>query len=126
MMSHSIAVRGFAVAEDTQDSLKVSYSGFYIGTGKLWEPESFFSGLIDDVRIYDTALTAKEIERVANWASSERNKESDMSKGWQLETLSTPSYVWPRNRTLKTLPIFIISVKPSCDRAYKANIFSNW
>ncbi len=54
-----LCVDGVAVAEDTQDTLEGSEHGLYIGTGKLWEPESFFSGLIDDVRIYDTALTAK-------------------------------------------------------------------
>ena len=30
--------------------------GLYIGAGKNLEPSSFFTGLIDDVRIYDQAI----------------------------------------------------------------------
>ena len=50
-----------AVAEDTQNDLESSDSGLYIGTGKGMEPGSFWSGLIDDVRIYDVALSEEEI-----------------------------------------------------------------
>ncbi len=45
------------VAEEIQDSLRSSDDGLYIGTGKRLEPGTFFSGLIDDVRIYDRAIT---------------------------------------------------------------------
>jgi len=45
-----------AVAEDAQINLEGSYNGLYIGTGKAMEPGSFWSGLIDDVRIYNRAL----------------------------------------------------------------------
>jgi len=45
-----------AVAEDTQDSLGSSEGGLYIGTGKAMEPGSFWSGLIDDVRIYNRVV----------------------------------------------------------------------
>jgi len=45
------------VAEDTQESLKVSYSGFYIGASKAMEPCTYWSGLIDDARIYNRAVT---------------------------------------------------------------------
>jgi hypothetical protein len=34
------------------------------GAGKNLEEGSFFSGLIDEVRIYDVALSAKEIEEL--------------------------------------------------------------
>jgi hypothetical protein len=44
------------VAEDTQNGLESSNSGLYIGCGKGMEPGSFFSGLIDDVRIYNRAV----------------------------------------------------------------------
>jgi hypothetical protein len=44
------------VAQDTQASLKDSYNGLYIGTGKAMEAGTFWSGLIDDVRIYNRAL----------------------------------------------------------------------
>jgi len=50
-------VDGLEVAKDTQPGLESSAGGLYIGTGSTLEPGSFFSGLIDDVRIYDRALT---------------------------------------------------------------------
>jgi Tol biopolymer transport system component len=40
------------VAEDTQNGLKSIYSDLAIGTGKDLAPGTFWSGLIDDVRIY--------------------------------------------------------------------------
>jgi predicted Rossmann fold nucleotide-binding protein DprA/Smf involved in DNA uptake len=42
-----------------------SNGGLYIGAGKNLEEGSFFSGLIDDVRIYNVALSSKEIEELA-------------------------------------------------------------
>ncbi len=45
-----------AVAEDTQANLEGSNNGLYIGAGKNLELGSFFSGLIDDVRIYNRAV----------------------------------------------------------------------
>jgi hypothetical protein len=45
-----------AVAEDTQDGLNGSDSGLYIGCGKNMESGTFWSGLIDDVRIYNRAV----------------------------------------------------------------------
>jgi hypothetical protein len=50
-------VDGIAVAQDTQDALAGSVGGLYIGTGKAMELGTYFSGLIDDVRIYDRAVT---------------------------------------------------------------------
>jgi len=44
------------VATDTQDALKSSGGGLYIGAGSALTPGSFWSGLIDDVRIYDRAV----------------------------------------------------------------------
>jgi len=35
--------------------------GLYIGAGKALDATSYFSGLIDDVRIYNVALSAEEI-----------------------------------------------------------------
>jgi glucose/arabinose dehydrogenase len=43
-------------AIDTQPDLGSSEGGLYIGTGKNLDPGSFFSGLIDDVRVYDRAI----------------------------------------------------------------------
>jgi len=44
---------GVEVAADTQDSLESSAGGLYIGAGSTLDGASFFSGLIDDVRIYN-------------------------------------------------------------------------
>ena len=44
------------VAKDTQSSLASSDGGLYFGAGKDLHAGSFFSGLIDDVRIYDRAI----------------------------------------------------------------------
>jgi len=44
------------VAEDAQTGLASSYGRHYIGRGKDPAPETFFTGLIDDVRIYDRAV----------------------------------------------------------------------
>jgi hypothetical protein len=44
------------VARDTQPDLVASAGGLYIGAGSGLTPGTFFSGLIDDVRIYDRAM----------------------------------------------------------------------
>jgi len=43
-------------AIDTQNNLPSSVGGLYIGAGKDLEPGTFFSGLIDDVRIYNRVI----------------------------------------------------------------------
>ena len=60
-------VDGAEVAKDagTLTPLKPSDGGLHIGTGKNLEAGSFWSGLIDDLRIYNQALNAEEIERLA-------------------------------------------------------------
>ena len=45
-----------AAAEDTQDGQVGSYSGLYIGAGKAMEFGIYWSGLIDDIRIYNRAV----------------------------------------------------------------------
>jgi hypothetical protein len=52
----TLYVDDFAVAEDTQTNLGGSENGLYIGAGSAMEPGSFWSGLIDDVRIYNRAV----------------------------------------------------------------------
>ena len=42
-----------------------SNGGLYFGADKTLEPASFFSGLIDDVRIYDEVLSAEEVAELA-------------------------------------------------------------
>jgi len=45
------------VARDTQTDIASSEGGLYMGAGKNLNASSFLSGLIDDVRIYDRAVT---------------------------------------------------------------------
>ena len=52
----TLYVDDLAVAEDTQADLEGFYNGLYIGTVTAMEPGSFWSGLIDDVRIYNRAV----------------------------------------------------------------------
>jgi hypothetical protein len=59
-------VDGIEVAKDTDIVGGASSDGgLYIGAGKNPEEGSLFSGLIDDVRIYNVALSAEEIEELA-------------------------------------------------------------
>jgi hypothetical protein len=44
------------VAEDTDVALADSSGGLNIGCGELMAPNTFFTGLIDDVRIYNRAV----------------------------------------------------------------------
>jgi len=56
--SHRILyVDDVAVAEDTQGNLESSDNGLYIGTGKAMEPGTYWSGLIDDVRVYNRVVS---------------------------------------------------------------------
>jgi hypothetical protein len=45
-----------AVAEDIQPGLESSENGLNIGAGKMTQPGTYFSGLIDDIRIYNRAV----------------------------------------------------------------------
>jgi hypothetical protein len=45
------------VAEDMQESLADAYGKLILGAGRNMTPGSFFSGLIDDVRLYTRAVT---------------------------------------------------------------------
>jgi len=55
--NRTLCVDGVIVAEDTQPNLESSQMGFYIGTGKAIESSTFFSGLIDDIRIYNRVVS---------------------------------------------------------------------
>jgi N-acetylneuraminic acid mutarotase len=63
----AVYVDSIEVAKDISAlaPLKYSNGGFYIGTGKTLDAGTFFSGLIDDVRIYNIALTQEKIEILA-------------------------------------------------------------
>jgi len=65
-MKRHLYVDGAQVAVDAGVVAGVqSTAGLYIGAGQTLDAASFFSGLIDDVRIYDVALTAEEIAALA-------------------------------------------------------------
>lgn len=49
-------VDGVEVARDTQDDLQSLGTGIYIGTGNAMALGTYWSGLIDDVRIYNRAV----------------------------------------------------------------------
>lgn len=53
----TLYVDGVAAAQDAQSSLEASGGGLYIGVGKDFAPGTFWSGMIDDVRIYNRAVT---------------------------------------------------------------------
>jgi len=55
--NRTLYVDGVAVADDTQPGLEGTQMGLYIGTGKAMEPGTYFSGLIDDVRIYNRVVS---------------------------------------------------------------------
>jgi hypothetical protein len=55
--SHRILyVDSLVAAQDTQEAIETSISGLYIGCGKAMEAGTFWSGLIDDVRIYNRVV----------------------------------------------------------------------
>ncbi|MFC1794871.1 LamG-like jellyroll fold domain-containing protein [Planctomycetota bacterium] len=60
-------VDGIEVAKDitAQNPLKSADGGLYIGANKALDAGTYFSGLIDDVRIYDLALSSEEIATLA-------------------------------------------------------------
>jgi glucose/arabinose dehydrogenase len=60
-------VDGAEAAADAEPlaALESSDGGLYFGAGKNLDAPSFWAGLIDDVRIYDVALGADEIARLA-------------------------------------------------------------
>ena len=55
--NRTLYVDSLAVAQDMQDSLGGSGNGLYIGTGKAMAPGTYFSGLIDEIRIYNRAIS---------------------------------------------------------------------
>ena len=54
-LHRTLYVDGMAVAGDTQDDLASPTDNLNIGTGNAMAPGTYFSGLIDDVRIYNRA-----------------------------------------------------------------------
>lgn len=60
-------VDGAEVAKDVkpQSRLGSADSGLYFGAGKTLEAAGFLSGLIDDIRIYNQALSAEDVNTLA-------------------------------------------------------------
>jgi hypothetical protein len=60
-------VDGVEVAKDAaaQAALKSATGGLYIGAGKTLDAAAFFAGLIDDVRIYNAAVSADKVKALA-------------------------------------------------------------
>lgn len=54
--NRALYVDGVVAAQDTQTGLKGSGGGLYIGVGENYAAGTFFSGMIDDVRIYNRAV----------------------------------------------------------------------
>jgi N-acetylneuraminic acid mutarotase len=69
------------VARDTQPQFGSSRTGLYIGAGNNLEPGSFFSGLIDDVRIYDQAIT--KVATKPSPADGAQNVPIDTTLSWR-------------------------------------------
>jgi hypothetical protein len=55
-LNRRLHVDDLAVAEDTQDSMGIPDNCLYLGCGKNMESGTYWSGLIDDVRIYNRAI----------------------------------------------------------------------
>jgi len=55
-LHRKLNVDGVTLTEDTLDGLEGSENGLYIGTNKTMEPGTYWSGLIDDVRIYNRVM----------------------------------------------------------------------
>jgi hypothetical protein len=55
--SRKLCVDDVIVAEDVLNGLEASYKGLYIGTGKERQVGTFWDGLIDDIRIYNRAVS---------------------------------------------------------------------
>ena len=55
--NRALYIDDILVAEDAQANLQGSDSGLYIGTGKAMESGTYWSGLIDDVRIYNRVVS---------------------------------------------------------------------
>jgi len=55
--NRTLYVDGAEVAKDTQTGLAGSAGGLYLGAGSTLAPGNFWSGLIDDVRIYNRAVS---------------------------------------------------------------------
>jgi len=64
--SRKLCFDGVVVAEDQQNALESPSNSLYIGANGNSEAGTFFSGLIDDIRVFGRALSEKQIKGFAN------------------------------------------------------------
>ena len=64
--TRKLMVDGVVVAEDQQDGLESPSNSLYIGTNGTCEAGTFFSGLIDDIRVFNRGLSKKQIKGLVN------------------------------------------------------------
>ena len=96
----TLYVDGVMVAEDTQSALASSNNSMYIGVSKGMELGTFWSGLIDDVRIYNVALSAEEI---AIFAQQITKEEKDQNSKKDDDMTESPSlYFWQTRPPMKS------------------------
>ena len=53
----TLYVDDILAAEDVQDSIEASVGGLYIGTASGMQSGTYWSGLIDDIRIYNRTVS---------------------------------------------------------------------
>jgi len=99
--SRTLYVDRVAVAQDIQDGLEGSNNGLYIGTGNFMEPGTYWSGLIDDVRIYNRVVipmegrdTLREVHVDADDDDSQVELEQGQILVVTLESNPTTGYRW--------------------------------
>ncbi len=63
--SRTLYIDGVNAAQDTLNSIEGKDNGLYFGVGATLDAASFFSGLIDDIRIFDVAVRPAQIEAIA-------------------------------------------------------------
>ena len=56
-VNRRLYVDGVMVAEDTQTGSGASASGFNIGVGKNYLPGTYWSGMLDDIRVYNWTIS---------------------------------------------------------------------
>ena len=63
--TRTLYVDGHEVARDTLSAIESAGGDLHIGAGAKLKADSFFTGLIDDVRIFKRAISAPEIAALA-------------------------------------------------------------
>ena len=98
------------VTRDTAETLESAETGLYIGAASTLDPGGFFSGLIDDVRIYNRALIltesrdmSKEVHIDANDDGSQVELEQGQILVVTLESNPTTGYRWEQAETQESI-----------------------